>query len=73
MAEAKSRDAWQHTSAVLCLIANVNRNPKKQARPFSPDQFNPHAQKRRGKGRTISVHRLFDDLMEPVEGKKRRG
>jgi len=33
MAEARGRESWAHTSAILALIANVNRDPKK-TRPF---------------------------------------
>lgn len=40
MAEGKSKDAWQHTSAILALIANVNRGPKK-TKLFKPSDFNP--------------------------------
>ncbi|NLW83533.1 MAG: hypothetical protein GXY41_03865 [Phycisphaerae bacterium] len=40
MAEGKSKDAWQHTSALLALIANVNRDPKR-TKPFKPSDFNP--------------------------------
>ena len=45
MAEARARDNWAHTSAVLALIANVNRDPKK-TRPFKPADFDPYAAKR---------------------------
>jgi len=41
MAEAKGKDNWQHTSTVLALLANINRDPKKQ-KAFSPDDFNPY-------------------------------
>jgi hypothetical protein len=46
MAEARARDNWAHTSAVLALIANVNRDPKK-TRPFKPADFDPYAGKDR--------------------------
>ena len=36
------RDAWQRTSAVMALIANVNRDPKR-GRPFRPADFDPFA------------------------------
>ncbi len=53
MAEAKSRDNWNHTSALLALIINVNRDPKKK-RTVSPNEINPHERKPRtilrGKG-----------------------
>jgi hypothetical protein len=42
MAEGRGRDLWSHTSALLALIANVNRDPKK-SRPLKPADFNPHA------------------------------
>lgn len=41
MAEAKNRQAWAHTSALLALIANCHRDPKK-TRPFQPADFHPH-------------------------------
>ncbi len=44
MAESRSQDNWAHTSAILALVANVNRDPKK-SRAFKPADFNPHAQK----------------------------
>ncbi|HEV57107.1 MAG TPA: hypothetical protein ENN87_06365 [Phycisphaerales bacterium] len=42
MAEARGRDNWAHTSAILALIANVNRDPKK-TRPCKPADFDPYA------------------------------
>ena len=45
MAEARGRDNWAHTSAVLALVANVNRDPKK-TRPFKPADFDPYAARR---------------------------
>ena len=48
MAEAKGRTAWGHTSAILALVANVNRDPKK-GKPFTPADFNPfELRKRKG-------------------------
>ena len=44
MAEARSKERWAHTSTVLALIANVNRDPKKHS-PFKPADFNPHAER----------------------------
>ena len=43
MSEGDSRMRWSHTSAVLALIANVNRDAKKRPRPFQPSDFDPHA------------------------------
>ena len=43
MAEGKARSEWSHTSAILALLANCHRDPKKHSRPFRPEDFDPHA------------------------------
>jgi hypothetical protein len=48
MAEAKSKDSWQHTSTLLALLANINRDPKKQ-KAFAPDDFNPYKNEQKKK------------------------
>ena len=40
MAEGRTKDNWQHTSSILALVANVNRDPKK-TKAFKPSDFNP--------------------------------
>ena len=42
MAEARGRDRWAHTSAILALIANVNRDPKK-TRAYKPSDVDPRS------------------------------
>ena len=42
MVEGRNSEAWNHTSVIMALIANVNRDPKKR-RPFKPKDFNPYA------------------------------
>ncbi len=42
MAEGRDRARWRHTSALMALTANVNRDPKK-GRPFEPADFDPHS------------------------------
>ena len=43
MDEGRSRAAWAHTSAVLAMLAEVNRDRKKKASPFRPGDFDPWA------------------------------
>jgi len=43
MVEGKSRDAWNHTSNLLAVIINTNRDPKKP--PVRPMELNPHTLK----------------------------
>jgi len=43
MADGRQRDAWNRTSHVLWILAEINRDPAKRARPFEPQTFNPYA------------------------------
>ena len=45
MAEARSREPWNHTSAVPALLANIHRDAKK-SKAFKPSNFNPYEMKR---------------------------
>lgn len=67
MAEAKSRDNWAHTSALLAMTANCNRDPKK-TRPFSPTDFDPHASAEK----QIRLKGSIEDLKVFVDKKRSR-
>lgn len=41
MAEARSKQEWNHTSAVLAMLANAHRDPRK-SRLLVPEDFHPH-------------------------------
>ncbi len=41
MAEGRQNEQWNHTAALLAMLANVNRDPKK-GRAFQPNDFHPH-------------------------------
>lgn len=69
MADARSREAWGHTSSLLALIANVNRDPKR-SRPYKASQFNPHLAPRRHRA-PVSVGRLTDEIVKVAEQKMR--
>ena len=47
MAQARQADNWNHTAALMALLANVNRDPKR-GRPFKPADFHPALPPRRG-------------------------
>ena len=53
MAEGRCRDNWAHTSSVMALLANVNRDPKK-SRLFKPADFDPYAKKNGGPATVIT-------------------
>ena len=44
MCEARLKSQWDHTSTVLALIANVNRDPKK-TRASMPRDFHPFVER----------------------------
>jgi len=44
MAEAKQRSDWLRTSALMALLANAHRDPKK-SRAFKPADFDPFAER----------------------------
>ena len=46
MAEGVQRVQWAQTSAVLAMLANAHRDPKRKPTPFKPDDFNPWAERR---------------------------
>lgn len=37
--QGKEYAEWERLSALLCLVANANRDPKKRPRPFTPHDF----------------------------------
>ena len=41
MSEARRKDEWNRLSQLLCLLANVNRDPKQRREPFTPAEFDP--------------------------------
>jgi hypothetical protein len=46
MADAASRDRWQHTASLMALLANCHRDAKK-SRAFRPKDFHPFERPRR--------------------------
>ena len=42
MAEARQRHDWNQTAAVMALLANIHRDPKRQ-RAMTPEEFHPMA------------------------------
>jgi hypothetical protein len=44
MAEARCRERWRHTSALMALLANIHRDPKRH-KPYKPADFDPYEAK----------------------------
>ncbi len=45
MATGRSKAQWSHTSEILAILAEVNRDPRKRSAPFTSRDFNPHGKK----------------------------
>jgi len=44
MVDGRVKERWSHTSALLTLIANCNRDTTKRPTPFTLADFNPYAE-----------------------------
>jgi hypothetical protein len=53
MAEARVDAEWNHTSAILAMLANINRDPKKHG-PYRPEDFHPLKRHARSEGIRIT-------------------
>ena len=71
MAEAKSRDNWNHTSSLLSLIFNVNRDPKKQS-PVKPSDLNPHTARKKTFLKAKDIKILKDVFVRPQSGRVKK-
>ena len=72
MAEGRARERWTHTSWLLAMMANVNRDPKR-SRVFHPDDFNPYAQRRpRGIPITAGNIGLLKALLRSKDRRQKR-
>ena len=69
MAEARGRDNWQRTSAVLALLANIHRDPKRSGL-FKPDDFNPYTRRRPARLGKGSITVLKDVFVRPQKKEK---
>ena len=69
MAEGLGRERWAHTSMLCVLIANGNRDPKKQ-RPFKLSDFDPYARQDR-RSRKVADKESLAMLREALEARPR--
>lgn len=69
-AESRIDQAWNHTAAILAMLANVHRDPKKD-RAYKPSDFHPTQTARTAKVPPIkgSVALLKSVFVDSLEGK----
>ena len=54
MADARQAEEWNHTAAILAMLANAHRDPKK-TRPFKPADFHPGTQRTKCSRRIVNA------------------
>ena len=59
MADGRDRAEWARASAVMMVLANCSRDPKKRRRPFTCNDFDPYATKSSARGLSVAEARLF--------------
>ena len=65
MAEARTKDEWARTSALMALLANCHRDPKK-TRPYKPGDFDPYsARDKRSEAIAITDMAFLKDAFAP--------
>jgi len=64
MAEARVDAEWNHTSAILAMLANVNRDPKKRG-AYHPEEFHP-LKRRRSSSTGIPITRDNIGMLKTV-------
>ena len=70
MAEARGRDGWGRTSALMALMANCHRDPKK-TRALRPKDFDPFAKATKPVKADVSVLKdVFIDGRIPKQCKE---
>jgi hypothetical protein len=69
MAEGRSRMLWDHTSALIWITAEINRDRKKRPTPYSPADFHRHLLGSKRDRAHVSVEQLTDEIMMVAESK----
>ncbi len=64
MVDARRQDQWSHTAAVMALVANVHRNPKRRSSPYSPAEFHPLAERKQVSVAKVGVRVLKDVFVD---------
>lgn len=44
-AQSKREDEWSRTAGIMCILAEINRDPKSRSKPYKPEEFNPMIKK----------------------------
>ncbi len=65
MADAAINERWNHTAALMAMLANIHRDAKRH-KAFKPADFHPLARKSDGKIENVGVDVLKMLVKEPT-------
>jgi hypothetical protein len=65
MAEGRIRENWNHTAQLMALTANINRDPKRKPKPYSPADFHPMENARQSRVIPADITVLRDIFVTP--------
>jgi hypothetical protein len=73
MARRKRQEQWDHTAALMALLANCHRNERRRPWPYKPDDFHPIKDQRDSGHRRTKLRldpRIKQLLVEAMTGKR---
>ena len=59
----RDRRLWEHTSSVMALMANVNRDSKRRPQPYKAEDFSPYTPK---ENQTSRGHDITDEQKDLI-------
>jgi hypothetical protein len=60
MARARFKNDWLHTSNIMAILAEANRNPKRRRKPYSWKDFHPlYMPKKNDPSRRVSISEVL--------------
>jgi hypothetical protein len=69
MADGRLRERWNHTAAVLAMLANAHRDQRRRAEPFGVADFHPFEAPRREEPLKVDITVLRDVFVPRTEPK----
>jgi len=72
MYQGANRDEWTRLSVLMALMANLNRDPKQRAEPFTPADFSIYDSRGRLKKPRKQIPIPFGQMLKGMGLKKRK-
>ncbi len=67
MSEGRAREEWNHTAALLAMLANAHRDHRQKSEPFGIDDFHPFRAPRQSEPLKVDITVLRDVIVKEHE------